>query len=361
MIRYHSVSMGITEDIFGTYCDPDIGEKEVKRYTLTCKSGIEVQVISYGAGVSAVLVPDKLGNKEHVTLGFDDIKGYEKFGYQGSSVGRRANRICKGKITVDGQTYQLNINNNDNHLHGGKRGWDKYIWESCITDGSVVFSRLSPDGEEGYPGDVLAQVKYNLDDDGSLHIDFEAMTTKATPICMTNHCFFNLAGHCCGQKGLFQHVVKVNADRFTPVSKVLIPTGELAPVGGTAYDLRSPITFGEVLPKAPGQGFDHNFCLHQVRRGELGFAARFHHPPTGRVLEVYTSEPGVQIYTGNFLPEEKGKMVGRNGSSYTYQGSFCCEPQNFPDAVNQPNFPLDIYRPGQPYKHSMMYKFSVEK
>ncbi|XP_042220851.1 galactose mutarotase-like [Homarus americanus] len=354
--------MGILEDTFGEFCEPESGKKTtVKRYTLTSPSGVEVQVISYGAGVSAILVPDKSGKKEHVTLGFDKLEGYEEFSYQGSSVGRHANRINKGKLSIDGQSWQLSINNDANHLHGGKRGWDKYVWESCVVDGSVVFSRLSPDGEEGYPGDVLAQVKYTLNNDGALRIDFEAMTTRATPINMTNHCFFNLAGHDAGQKGIFEHVVKVNADCYTPVTEDLIPTGELAPVGGTGFDLRSPITFGEALPKVPGGGFDHNFCLHHKHRGELEFAARFHHPPTGRVLEVYTTEPGVQIYTGNFLPKEDGKMVGRNGSSYTYQGSVCCEPQNFPNAVNQDNFPNDVTRPGKSYRHSMMYKFIVDR
>ncbi|XP_045617835.2 galactose mutarotase isoform X1 [Procambarus clarkii] len=355
-------TMRIIEDVFDEFCDPDSGKKiPVKQYLLRGLSGVAVQVISYGAGVSAILVPDKSGKKDHVTLGFDNLQGYQQFGYQGSSIGRHANRICKGKFAIDGKCYQLSINNNENHLHGGKRGWDKHIWESCVVDDSVVFSRLSPDGEEGYPGNVLAQVKYTLDDEGGLRIDFEAMTTQATPINMTNHCFFNLAGHAAGQNGLFEHVVKINADHFTPVAEDLIPTGELATVEDTGFDFQNPVTFGEALPKVPGGGIDHNFCLRQKHRGELELAATFQHPPSGRVLEVYTTEPGVQIYTSNFLPKEKGEMVGREGASYTYQGAFCCEPQNFPDALNQANFPSDVYRPGKSYQHSMMYKFKVEK
>ncbi|XP_045115555.1 galactose mutarotase-like isoform X3 [Portunus trituberculatus] len=353
---------GIRKDMFGVFHDPDSNvEVKVDRYTLTSASGVEVQVISYGACVSAIVVPDKSGKKDHVTLGFDDMKGYLENAYQGSSVGRCANRIGKGKLMVEGQQYSLTINNNGNHLHGGTRGWDKHVWESHVSEERVVFSRLSSDGEQGYPGAVLVQVKYSLDAAGGLRIDFEAMTTQATPINMTNHCFFNLAGHAAGQGGLLEHLVRVNADRFTPVGQDLIPTGELASVRGTAYDLRSPITFGEALPRAPGNGFDHNFCLQFKHRGELELAACFLHPPTGRGLEVYTTEPGVQIYTGNFLPKEANKMVGRSGTSYTYQGAFCCEPQNFPDAVNQSNFPSAICFPGKPYKHSMMYKFFIQK
>ncbi|XP_071539343.1 galactose mutarotase [Panulirus ornatus] len=354
--------MGISEENFGEFCDPDSGKlTTVKRYTFTSGSGVEVQVISYGAGVSAILVPDKSGKKDHVTLGFDNLEGYREFPFLGSTVGRHCNRISKGKICIDGQSYQLSVNEYPNHLHGGTRGWDKYNWESCVVEGSVVFSRVSPDGEEGYPGDVLAQVRYTLDDEGGLHIDCEAMTTRATPINLTNHCYFNLAGHAAGQKGMFEHQVKVNGDCYNPVTKDLIPTGMLVPVNGTGLDLRSPVFFGDVLPQLPDGGFDHNFCLHHKHRGVLEFAACFQHPPSGRVLEVYTTEPGVQIYTSNYLPKEEGKMKGRNGVSYTYQGAFCCEPQNLPNAVNQANFPDDIYRPGKSYKHSMMYKFSVEK
>lgn len=354
--------MSISSDTFGEFHDPDSGQKiAVKRYTLTSPSGVEVQLIAYGAGVSSVQVPDRSGKKDHVVLGFDSFEEYTKVSYQGSSIGRNANRICRGKFTLDGHAYQLTINNNANHLHGGKRGWDKYVWKSMVVDDSVVFSHLSGDGDQGYPGDVLAQVKYTLDGSGGLKIDFEAMTTQATPINMTNHCFFNLAGHAAGQKGLYDHVVKVNADKYTAISDDLIPTGELVPVGGTGYDLRSPIRFGDALPNVPGGGLDHNFALSMKRRGELEFAAHFQDPHSGRVLEVYTTEPGVQIYTGNFLPKEKAQLVGRNGSSYTFQGAFCCEPQNFPNSINTANFPNSIYCPGKPYKHSMLYKFTVEK
>lgn len=354
--------MGISSDLFGEFHDPDSGEKvAVKRYTLSSASGVEVRVIAYGAGISGVLVPDKAGDKDHVVLGFDNLEGYTKNSYQGSTVGRHANRICLGKFTLDGQTHQLTINNNANHLHGGKRGWDKYVWKSSVMGNSVVFSHLSPDGDQGYPGNVLAQVAYTLDDEGGLKIDFEAMTTKATPVNMTNHAFFNLAGHAAGQKGLFDHVVQLNCDKYTPVNNDLIPTGEMKPVGGTGYDLRFPVRFGDALPKVPGGGLDHNFALFSKRRGELEIAGRFHHPPSGRALEVYTTEPGIQIYTGNFLPKEKGEMIGRGGCSYTYQGAFCCEPQNFPDSINQANFPEDVYYPGKPYKHSIVYKFTVEK
>ncbi|KAK7069446.1 hypothetical protein SK128_028059 [Halocaridina rubra] len=354
--------MGITSDVFGEFLDPDTGVKTaIKRFTLTNSSGVEVQVIEYGAGVSSILVPDKLGKKDNVTLGFDSFEGYTKFNYQGSTIGRHANRICRGKFTLEGQSYQLPINNNANHNHGGKRGWDKHVWKSYVSGDSVIFSHFSPDGDQGYPGDVLAQVKYTLDDEGGFRIDFEAMTTQATVINMTNHSFFNLGGHSSGQKGLFDHVAVVNADKYTPVTDDLIPTGTLADVGGTGYDLRTPVRFGDALPKVPGGGLDHNFSLYMKRRGELEFVARFHHPPSGRVLEVYTSEPGLQIYTGNFLPKEEGQMVGRNGVSYMFQGAFCCEPQNFPNSINQSNFPNGVYHPGKPYKHSIVYKFLVQK
>ncbi|CAL4136117.1 unnamed protein product [Meganyctiphanes norvegica] len=353
----------IKQDVFGEFQDPDTGVKhEVKRFTLTSLSGVEVEVISYGAGIRGIKAPDKRGNIEYVTLGFDKFEEYKKFPFIGSSIGRNGNRIGKGKFHLDGVDYQLTINNNENHLHGGKRGWDKYNWESARIDNAVVFSLLSPDGDQGYPGSVISQVKYTLSHSGELRIDFEAMTTRATPINMTNHAFLNLGGHSSGRKSLLEHVFTVNADCYIPVSETLIPTGEKASVGGTAFDLRCPTTLGEALEKAPGGGFDHTFCLHNKTRGKLEFALRACHPSSGRVLEVYTSEPGVQIYTGNFLPKEKGKMVGYNGHSYTYQGSFCTEPQNFPDAINQPkNFPDNVLRPGKTYSHSMSYNFLVEK
>ena len=354
--------MGISSDIFGEFHDPDSGAKTpVKRYTLVNSSGIEVQLIEYGAGISGVVMPDKHGKKENVVLGFDKFEDYTKYNYQGSSIGRHANRIALGKFSLEGKSYQLTINNNANHLHGGERGWNSYVWNSYVCGNSVIFSHLSPDGDQGYPGSVVAQVKYTLDDEGRLTIEFEAMTTKPTPINMTNHAFFNLAGHSAGQKGILDHVVTLNCDRYTPVSSDAIPTGEIKAVGDIGYDLRFPVRFGDALPKVPGGGIDHNFAIFLKRRGELEIAGRFHHPGSGRVLEVYTTEPGIQIYTGNFLPQEKGKMIGRGGCSYTYQGSFCCEPQNFPNSINQSNFPDDVYYPGKPYKHIMVYNFTVEK
>ncbi|KAB7500704.1 Aldose 1-epimerase [Armadillidium nasatum] len=298
------LSMGVTKEVFGKIKNPKTGkETEAFRYTLSSAKGVIIKVLSIGATLSSVELPDRNGRSNHVVLGFDSVDDYVKKNYIGNTIGRFANRIKSGKFELGGKSYQLTVNNNGNHLHGGETGWDK--------------------------------VSYSLEEDGGLHIDFQAMSSNPTPINLTNHAFFNLAGHDKGQKGLFEHDFQVLADSYLPVTNDSIPTGVIEPVSGTPFDLRKTRNAQDVMSKAPNEGYDHCFCFTTKKRGELGLAAVFSHPPSGRKLEVFTTEPGLQVYTGNFMPKDSKEMVGRGNIPYTYQGAFCLEPQNYPDAVNK--------------------------
>jgi len=345
----------ITEDCFGATFEGT----EVKRFTLSnASAGVTLQVIDYGATITSL----KLGDVD-VVLGFDDMAGYTsvkaKNPYMGAVVGRVANRIAEGRFTLDGKEYNLAKNNGPNALHGGLVGLDKVVWTSSVEGdtGSVVFTHYSNDGDEGYPGDVLYNVRYSLSDDGAVKIEFSAMVGKATPINLANHVYFNLAGHDHGSKGLEDHVMRMAANEFTPVSDKLIPTGAVASVAGTVFDLRAPTRLGDVLPKCPGgnnNGFDHNFVLSNTE-GELNFVCRVSHPPSKRWLECYTDQPGVQFYTGNFIPQDDS-LKGKGEAVYKKHGGFCLETQKFPDSINQPSFPSCVVRPGQRYEHTVVYK-----
>uniref|UniRef100_A0A2P2IEJ8 Aldose 1-epimerase n=1 Tax=Hirondellea gigas TaxID=1518452 RepID=A0A2P2IEJ8_9CRUS len=355
--------MIIDKELFGIFTDPET-EEECKVYKYKLKESregempMEVHVLSYGASLCGVLVPDGSGGTDNVVLGFDHMKDYVRHGYQGSTIGRFANRIKDGKFTLNGQQHQLTINNNGHCLHGGTRGWDKRVWEDRVEDGKVVFSLTSEDGDQGFPGRVMVQVSYELLVGGQLQVHMRVVGDTATPINMTNHAFFNLAGHGGGREELLKHVCQFECDRYLPVSQQLIPTGEQRSVENTAFDLRVAKGVGSALAEVEGGGFDHCFVLQDTSRGTLRPAASFKHPPSGRSLEISTTEPGVQFYTGNFMPELQGEMVGRGGVSYTKQGAFACEPQNFPDAVNHESFPDSILQPGKPYLHTILYKFS---
>ncbi|KAL7635862.1 UNVERIFIED_CONTAM: hypothetical protein RMT77_013679 [Armadillidium vulgare] len=352
--------MGVTKEVFGKIKNQKTGkETEVFRYTLSSAKGVIIKVLSIGATLSSVELPDRNGRSNHVVLGFDSVDDYVKKNYIGNTIGRFANRIKSGRFELGGKSYQLTVNNNGNHLHGGEPGWDKAVWTSHVIGNRVTFSHFSPAGDQGYPGDVFAQVSYSLEEDGSLHIDFQAMSSNPTPINLTNHAFFNLAGHDKGQKGLFEHDFQVLADSYLPVTNDSIPTGVIEPVSGTPFDLRKTRNAQDVMSKAPNEGYDHCFCFTTKKRGELGLAAVFSHPPSGRKLEVFTTEPGLQVYTGNFMPKDSKEMVGRGNIPYTYQGAFCLEPQNYPDAVNKTNFPNSILEPGEIYTHKMVYKFTL--
>jgi len=350
-------AMDLQKEAFGKTSDG----KTVDLYTLTNANGMRVRIISHGAFVISIEVPDRNGKLADVTLGYDDLPGYLKDGcHFGSVCGRYANRIAKGKFTLDGVTYTLAVNNGPNHLHGGIKGFNRMLWQGqAIKEADAVgvkLSYLSRDGEEGYPGNLTCSVTYLLTDDNALKILYEAETDKPTPINLTNHSYFNLAGQ--GTGDILGHEMMITADRFTPVDETLIPTGELRAVKGTPLDFTKPTAIGARIDQDDeqlrfGKGYDHNYVLNSSD-GSLALAARVYEPRGGRVMEVYTTEPGVQLYTGNFLD---GKVVGKSGRAYKHRYGFCLETQHFPDSPNQGDFPSTILRPGQQYKQTTVYKF----
>ncbi|XP_045539489.1 galactose mutarotase [Papilio machaon] len=349
----------LLEQDFGTFKN-----EIVKKYTWQTKSGFKVSIISYGATIQSILVPDKVGELNDVVLGFDDINGYVERNepYLGATVGRCANRIRGANFQIDGADFQLakNVSEHD-HLHGGLVGFDKVNWNSVVDGYKVTFSYLSKDGEEGYPGDLLTNVTYDVTDDDVINVQFIATSTKKTVINLTNHSYFNLAGHDTGAEELYNHVISINADRITETTPQSIPTGGFVNVGGTPFDLRIPIRLGDVMKQ--GQNlFDDNFCINTYGNKDLNFVSRVSHPRSGRYLEVYSDQPGVQLYTANFLPfPDQEALVGKSGVGYRRHGAFCLETQNYPDAVHHPNFPSPILKPGDIYKHKVTYRFGTEK
>jgi aldose 1-epimerase len=334
----------------------------VEIYTLTNRNGMTAKVMTYGATLTELLVPDKTGTPGNIVLGFDTIEPYlAGVPFFGSTVGRVGNRIAKGAFRLNGQTYKLAANNGPNHLHGGLKGFDKVVWKAEVVSSSggqaVKFTYRSPDGEEGYPGNLDAAVVYTLTDANELRLDYTATTDKATPVNLTNHSYFNLAGD--GVGTILDHVLMIAADEMTPVDDTLIPTGKLAPVKGTVFDFTTPTAIGARIAKvpiAPPVGYDHNFVLRRAEGG-LALAARVTEPTSGRVMEVRTSEPGIQFYSGNFLD---GTIKNRKGVPYAKHAAFCLETQHFPDSVNQANFPSTILEPGQTYKTTTVYAFPVK-
>ncbi len=335
----------------------------VKAYTITNSKGDIVKLISRGATLVEWHTPDKNGKMDDVVFGFDDIAGYESPAYQyyGAIVGRVGNRIAGGKFTIDGHEYTLNKNEPTNTLHGGvKRSLDKVVWngepfESKDGQG-VVFTYTSPDGEEGFPGNLAMKVTYTLNDKNELRIDYDATTDKATPVNLTNHAYFNLSG--AGSSTINDHELTLNADNYTPVNDALIPTGEIKPVAGTPFDFRTPHKIGERVDQLnykPGKGYDHNFVLNRKGPG-LSLAAKVRDPKSGRVLTESTTEPGVQFYGGNFLKGDPGK----GGKPYAYRSGFCLETQHFPDSINQPSFPSVVLRPGEKYTNTCVYQITIE-
>jgi len=334
----------------------------VELYTLKSKNGITAKLMTLGATLTELHVPDKAGKTADVVFGFDDVAGYQsdRNGFYGCTTGRVANRIAKGKFTLDGKEYQLAVNNGPNHLHGGtKRSLDKVIWKAEKVQGDqgsgVKFTYTSPDGEEGYPGKLDLTVTYTLSDKNELRIDYTAKTDKATPVNLTNHTYFNLAG--AGAETVLDHELMVAADRYTPTDDTLIPTGKLAPVAGTPFDFNKPTRIGEridQLIKTPAMGYDHNFVF--TKPDVKNVAAKLRDPASGRTLTLYTDQPGVQVYSGNFL---KG-ATGKGGKPYKLRSALCLETQHFPDAVNQPNFPSVILKPGEMYKQTCIWAFSAE-
>lgn len=332
----------------------------VEIFTLTNASGLEARIMTYGAILVSLKVPDRNGVPADVNLGFDSLAGYlGTHPYFGAVIGRYANRIAKARFSLDGVEYRLAPNNNGNTLHGGIKGFDKVVWKAepvKVAYGTgVKLTYLSKDMEEGFPGNLSVTVIYTLTDTNELEIRYEATTDKATPVNLTNHAYWNLKGE--GQGDVLGHRLQIEADKITAVDSAanLIPTGEIVPVAGTPFDFTSPHAIGERIAKVEG-GYDHNFVLRSGG-GALALAARVEEPESGRVLEIWTDQPGIQLYTGNFLD---GTVVGKGGKAYGKHFAFCLETQHFPDSPNQPNFPTTILRPGQTYRMVTIHKFSAK-
>ncbi len=334
-------------------------------YTLTNKRGVEARVTNYGGIILSLRVPDRNGRFDDVVLGYDSLAGYlAESPYFGALIGRYGNRIAKGRFTLDGRQYTLATNNGVNHLHGGLKGFDKVVWTAEPFENDqgmgLVLTYVSPDGEEGYPGTLSARVTYTLTDDNALVFDYHATTDKATPVNLTQHSYFNLAGD--GKGDILGHVVTLNADRFVPIDPTSIPLGELRDVTGTPFDFRQPTAIGARIRQDDeqlrnGLGYDHSLVLDKGgKAGALTLAARVLEPTSGRVMEIHTTEPGMQFYSGNFLD---GTLKGKKGAVYHHRFGFAMETQHLPDSPNQPNFPSTILRPGEHYRSRSVYTFSV--
>jgi len=349
---------GVQQKPFGTR-----DGRPVNLYTLTNSHGVEVHAMNYGGIILSIRVPDRKGQMADVVLGHDTMEGYiPNPPYFGAIVGRYANRIANGQFTLDGKTYTLPKNDGPNTLHGGTtRTFDKVVWDAEPLRGKtgVAFSYLSKDGEEGFPGNLKVKVTYTLTDANELILDYEATTDKATPINVSQHSYFNLKGE--GNGDILDHEIMLNADKFTPVDKNLIPTGELRSVKGTPFDFTTSTKIGSRIDDSYeqlqlGHGYDHNFVINRKGSG-LELAARVYEPTTGRVLEVSTTQPGVQFYTGNFLD---GTITGKNGHVYKRRYGFCLETQHFPDSPNHPDFPNTILKPGEKFHQTTVFKFSAK-
>jgi len=351
---------GVKKESFGTLPDGT----PVDLYTMTNVHGMEIRVTNYGGIVVSLRVPDKKGNLDDIALGFDDLKGYlANTPYFGSIIGRYGNRIANGKFTLDGKEYTLARNNGPNSIHGGLKGFNKVVWQAEPFEGpagvGIILTYTSKDGEEGYPGNLKTKVAYTLTDKNEWIIDYEAVTDKATPVNLTEHTYFNLAGE--GKGDVLGHILQLNASRFTPVDQNLIPTGELRPVKGTPLDFTQPTAIGVRIDADNeqlrlGRGYDHNFVIDR-KGSDPVLVARVKEPASGRILEVYTTEPGLQLYTGNFLD---GTITGKQGHVYKQRYGFCMETQHFPDSPNHPDFPTTILRPGQTYHSRTIYKLSAD-
>jgi aldose 1-epimerase len=349
---------GIKRSVFGKMPDG----QEVHLYTLTNSNGMQVAITNYGARIVSILVPDRNGKMADVVLGFDNLPDYIKYNtYFGALVGRYANRIGGAKFTLDGTVYHLPVNNGPNSLHGGVKGFDKRFWTAKEIQGaepSLEMTYLSKDGEEGYPGNLQAKVVYTLTKENSIKIDYSATTDKDTVINLTNHSYFNLAGE--GNGDILKQVMMINSSKITPVDATLIPTGKFMDVSGTPFDFRKPTPIGARINEdnqqlKNGKGYDINYILDRKGSG-LELAARAYDPESGRELEVYTTEPGIQFYSGNFLD---GSIPGKGGTAYGTRSAFCLETQHYPDSPNHPDFPSTELKPGQTFHEVTVFKFTT--
>jgi aldose 1-epimerase len=346
--------------VFGTTDDG----QEIQLFTLTNRNGLRMSITNYGAAVTELWVPDASGELADVVLGYDSLSRYlEESPYFGAIVGRYGNRIANGRFTLDGIEYTLATNNGPNHLHGGVKGFDKVVWNAApyadAEEAGVRLSYTSPDGEEGYPGNLTVDVTYALTDFNELKIDYLVETDQTTVANVTHHGYFNLAGHT--SESILGHQLMLAADRFTPVDEGLIPTGELRDVAGTPMDFRTPFAIGERIDADDeqlsfGGGYDHNWVLNG-EAGTFRLAARVTEPTTGRVMEVHTTEPAIQFYSGNFLD---GSNIGKGGVPYPYRSGFCLETQRYPDSPNHAEFPTTVLRPGDRYESTTIYRFLTQ-
>ncbi len=329
----------------------------VELYTLSNGKGMEARIMTLGAAVVLLTAPDKAGKYADIVLGMANVDGYVKgVPYFGAIVGRYGNRIGHAQFTLEGKTYNTPKNDGDNTLHGGVKGFDKHVWTASESAGGVEFTYVSKDGEEGFPGTLTSKVLYTVTPNDELKIEYTATTDSPTVLNLTNHSYFNLAGE--GEGDILQHQVTLNADRFTPVDKGLIPTGELKPVSGTPFDFTKATAIGERIAQSDeqlqfGKGYDHNWVLNGTGMKK---AAEVYEPKSGRVMEVLTEEPGLQFYTGNFLD---GTIRGKSGKVYGHRGAFCMETQHYPDSPNKPSFPSTELKPGQTYHTATTYRFST--
>jgi aldose 1-epimerase len=332
--------------------------KAVNLYTLTNKNGVQVKITNYGGIVTSWMVPDKNDKQSSIVIGFDSLQGYlQKPPYFGALIGRYGNRIGNARFTLDGQTYTLAANDGKNHLHGGNKGYDKVVWDATFSDSTpaLTLNYLSKDGEEGYPGNLKVSVIYTLTDDNELLIDYNAETDKATPVNLTNHCYFNLTGDV--KNSILNHTLQIDADNYTPVDATLIPTGEIKSVKGTPFDFTKAEKIGARIGQVQG-GYDHNYVLNRKDSTSMQLVATLADSISGRKMEVYTVEPGLQFYSGNFLD---GTFRQTDGTSINKHTALCLETQHYPDSPNKPKFPSTILRPGQKYHTVTKYKVSVEK
>lgn len=350
IIRNYEHNPSIMKTSFGK-----VDGKEVYLFTMTNINGMTVKITNYGGIITSIMVPDRSGNLGDVVLGYDSLDQYlEKSPYFGAIVGRYANRIAKGKFTLNGHEYHLAVNNGNNTLHGGIKGFDKVVWDVQGTAGkedpTLKLFYLSKDGEEGYPGNLKVTVTYTLNDHDELHTLIEAETDKPTPVNLTNHSYFNLSE---ADTNILGHILTINANSYTEVNTELIPTGRLPKVIGTAMDFNNSTPIGARIDKVPG-GYDHNYVLNH-KPGVLSMAAQVYDPATGRQLEVLTTQPGLQFYSGNFLD---GSTTGKGGKVYLKHYGFCLETQHYPDSPNQPGFPNTILNPGEKFSHLTIFRFS---
>ena len=347
---------GITEKPFGTF-----EQKPVTEYTITNAHGMQVSVINYGGIVTKLITPDKSGNMGDVVTGFESLDGFLQKGdpYFGALIGRYGNRIANGKFTLDGTTYQLAGNDHGNSLHGGNKGYDKVYWNiEKVGDNSLKCTYDSKDGEEHYPGNLKVEVVYTVTDDNSLKLEYTATTDKATPVNLTSHCYFNLSAG--KDSTILNHELQLNADKYTPVNDALIPTGKIEDVKGGPMDFTTAKAIGKDLASVKGKdpgGYDHNWVLNRTG-SSLEKVATLSEANSGRVMEVWTTEPGIQFYSGNFLD---GTLINtKNGQKYVKHAALCLETQHFPDSPNQPSFPNTILKPGETYKQATVYKFTAK-